>query len=361
MPPWLYLAALSQLEAVLHVGPHKTGSTTLQVAIVENRLIRRLIQADGYLVADDCPGPVPAHTAKNGVNFAFAARNSSGFECAQCRWLVRAAEQAAAAAQHLFYTSEELSLANTHVIAHVSAALRGAGYAVRFVVVYRRLHDRLPSEHREVYPLSGGGVGAYMTLTQYVTMHLHRIDTPSDFAHLCRTLAHHGAVSVLDFRSAVGQPNSSFVTEFVCSQLRAPSTCAALRTTPGLRRTAGAANARSPSLTPIYDIAYGVGAASGVHTIALRAMVFEIRRQLRRNPDLPLPVVCVEPGTRAQLWKLAQSEEGAALRRPLTRAETSELRDDFDRKVDSFCSVDVEALVMEPAWQRPLDAVRAVL
>ena len=146
--------------AVVHVGPPKTGSTTLQYQILRDadpgtnrRSFGRALEADGYeLLPPNLPGP---HAGpKAGANVAFHLQRAAapasyvGPNVSEATWPAFRAWAADAAARNrsVVFSSEELRPG----IAVDLLADALAPFDVRIVVAYRRFDAWLRSVHAEV-------------------------------------------------------------------------------------------------------------------------------------------------------------------------------------------------------------------
>jgi hypothetical protein len=96
-------------EAIVHVGPHKTGSTTIQIALLKSGPLRdSLIKRDGFHVPLKIPGRFGGH--KTHANIADALLSSNATSHPAWPHFLAHASSAARAGRRLFISSENLSV-----------------------------------------------------------------------------------------------------------------------------------------------------------------------------------------------------------------------------------------------------------
>jgi len=174
-----------RLDATCHVGPHKTGSTTIQDAIL-GEWRDSLVEEDGF---DIPPRPAvharrTAHDARRSVAYAraaFALRTAARLGASEpWRWLVEHIRSAAAAGKRLVITAEGLSLLRGSRAGIVPRVLLSAGYAPKVVIVYRRLFERIPSWHSERWLKHAVPVRRYAPIVDWVAANGTRETAPKN-------------------------------------------------------------------------------------------------------------------------------------------------------------------------------------
>ena len=226
---WYSLRALQPLEAVIHIGPHKTGSTSIETALIVNTDIRRALEQDGYAVPDQFPGHFPMHSAKNPANLVTELYQPGLADGATWRWFAAYANHSFASRKKLLFASESLSsFVPAENLEQLATMLtKDVGYAVRVVMVYRRENQRLVSMYTEtsLREIASANVTCHLPLVDYLE---RDGGVPHEFyQNLIRKFHSLGRVELLNLHAI---PNgSSLVQKFVCRHLHAPRACAALR------------------------------------------------------------------------------------------------------------------------------------
>jgi hypothetical protein len=136
-------------HAILHVGPHKTGTTTLQ-ALMYDSLGKELVR-DGYLMPPDIPGRFPGR--KSMANLAFRLQESADIILTNDE-TYKAFERYLSqnTSTGILISSEEFDRAAVNISALKSAL--EPKYHVRVVVVYRRFFEWVASYYAELYKWS---------------------------------------------------------------------------------------------------------------------------------------------------------------------------------------------------------------
>jgi len=337
------IRTLQPLEAVIHIGPHKTGSTSIETALIINQRIRRALEQDGYAVPDQFPGIFPIHSAKNPANLANELRQPGPADGATWRWVAAYANHSFASGKNLLVATESLS---TFVPAEnleqlATMLTKDVGYAVRVVMVYWREYQRLVSLHTQVSIKEvQGNVSCYLPLVEYLERDggvPHKL-----YQSLARKFRGLGRVELLNLHTI---PNgSSLVHEFVCRHLHAPRACAALRF--GSARATTMNDGLSRALNaPLFDVILGAARAGGVGQIDLQKSVRIFHRfRLRGRPELADARRCINAATMERLWAETKAAECFVLSRRLSVPETAALHADFSAHASQYCSVNVDRL-----------------
>lgn len=110
-----------------------------------------LINRDSFALAHDMPGKYVG--AKAHANLADALLSPDMLSHPTWPWFVAYARKSHAAGKRLFITTENLSVVPSvpNLRRLLSTLSAGIGYRVRVVVIHRRLFDKLPSVHSELY------------------------------------------------------------------------------------------------------------------------------------------------------------------------------------------------------------------
>jgi hypothetical protein len=353
------LAAATAPEVIIHVGPHKTGSTTLQAALVANPRIGALLRRDNYAVPRKFPGAHPG--PKNHANLVLALRSSNMTAHPTWVWFEAYVRRAFAAGKHLLLSSENLSTLDVpgRLEALVKMLRTDVGFRVRVVVVYRRLFDKLPSLHSELFMSDVRPIlepAKYFPFLEWLRRgggeHTARhyqgtIQLRDRFARLGVA-----EVAVINMHAV---PNSSSLTaQFVCEHMRAPRTCAELRSR---RLPTPVKNAHPRNLAPLYDIVYSAALARGMGRFdpgeAVRAL---LERGVLTDPALAIPLRCLDGAERAAILGATVAEETELFTRgdELGALEAAALRAAFAAKATAYCGADVHAVLQVRTWDAPV-------
>lgn len=370
-------------ELIVHVGPYKTASTTLEIAV--HRTYRAALERlDAVSVPASLPGLRGRH--KNHGNLADALMSDR--PAAQPAWLAfaRAARAAAAAGGRVLLSSEGLcALGAAQARLLVSSALGPLGFrAVRVIVVHRALYAKLASVHSQAFMRADlRAVADYATIAGWLAANGSAVRARFlETVRLRDTYAALGAsVSVLrmeKWRGAApaneasaarnassplsesaaqgGRIADDLVADFVCEHVRAPATCAGLRA--GSLPRVEAANVRPRELAPLFDVLYAEARARGMQTLggARAAVDFLAARELlggarglaltRRCPSARVLEALRDASEREERLLAAPAQLPAALLRALAA--------DFERKRrGSLCAAEVPAR-SAAAWRAQL-------
>lgn len=359
------------VDAILHVGPHKTGSTTIEAAALVQPVLRRaLAELDNISLAREMPGRFIG--AKAHANLGDALMSADVRAHPTWRWLVRYARAAFAARRRLLVSTESLSSVTNQTSLRILVATLAnrIGFRVRVVVIHRRLPHKLPSVHSELFMNPAApvrAVAAYLPFVDWLARNDAQVSSRyMQTAALRRRFARAGVaeVAVLDIHRL--PPGSSLTAEFACAHLRAAHACALLRSADG--PTVRDKNARPRGLSPLYDLIYGAARARGQATIApFHALGRLVQLDAGSRPDLAVRLRCLNASLLEGIWRATLAEEEALARaderKRLGSAERAALRADFEGKArGALCSADADAALADPRWRvllrkalRPVD------
>ncbi|KAG8470263.1 hypothetical protein KFE25_008684 [Diacronema lutheri] len=346
-----------RLDATCHVGPHKTGSTTIQDAIL-GEWRDSLVEEDGF---DIPPRPAvharrTAHDARRSVAYAraaFALRTAARLGASEpWRWLVEHIRSAAAAGKRLVITAEGLSLLRGSRAGIVPRVLLSAGYAPKVVIVYRRLFERIPSWHSERWLKHAVPVRRYAPIVDWVAANGTRETAPKNL--------YGQTVALRDVYVALGLevfvlnmhaiPNgSSLESQFVCEYMRAERTCARMLAAHRERRSgAERKNTNSRNTANLFDVAYSTAASHGMRGRLIPDRFVEALGLALHGRALPMR--CVDEPTYAAIWQATAQEEHT-----LNPAGLDEARVRFAASRPHFCSVDTTKLALDVTLQQRVE------
>ncbi|KAJ1628164.1 hypothetical protein T492DRAFT_841778 [Pavlovales sp. CCMP2436] len=344
-------------DAILHIGPHKTGSTTLEAAVIMQPFVRNSLEEhDGFArTIRGIPGRFQG--AKAHANLADALMSLDMDTHPAWAWFLAYAKKAATEGRHIFVSSENLSVvpSETNLRRLVALLADDLGFHVRVVICYRWLFDKLPSVHSELYmaeyrPVTK--VRDYRPIVDWITEgNAHVSSRFHQTVRLREQWKRLGAaeVAVVDINRMSNA--TSLVADFICNQLRAAVTCGKMLARHG---SLAIKNVRPRLLSPLYDIAYGVAAEQGVTTLdpqrAVKALQsFNLQTQVR------IPTRCPTASQLERIWRATiYEEERLTISAPFGQRDESSLRGNFEARRSLLCSADVSAVLKMPEFTIPL-------
>jgi len=219
-------------ECILHVGPHKAGSTSLQMMLLKNAA---MLQRDGWHQPPALPAPArlqAAHSAnlqneKNVANIGIFL-NMGTQDTLEPVWqtFVSWLEERARNSENIVLSSEEFDKDTMNIPLLVKALRK---FHTTVVINYRSFFEWVPSVYREIASRT-----PIDTLSRWLTPHMATTIGKDEkpwtqgvlFTDgLVRAYAPHFDIRVLELEGA-------FLNTFVCSFLSASRTCASLSNKP---------------------------------------------------------------------------------------------------------------------------------
>lgn len=357
-------------DATIHVGPHKTASTTLEIA-VHRQYTQTLEMLDGFAVPSNLPGMRGGH--KNHGNLADALRAAE--PTSQPAWLafVEAARAARAAGHRLLLSSEGLcTLKQPRAQLLLNTLLVRSGFkSVKVIVVHRSLVAKLISVHSQQYmnPRIALAAVDYLPISAWLERNESGVSSRFMETVRLRDMWHAlGArVSVLRMeawqkatasesknRSSLAGRND-LVAEFICEHVHAEHTCAQLRN--GELLPTKAANTRPRDIAPLFDVLYAEAAERKMEFLpnARAAVDYLAARKLAGEPRFALTLHCPSAAVLKQLITASEREERAlaAPARPSTELLRA-LHADFRQKSrEGLCAAEVPTS-SAGAWREQL-------
>lgn len=340
--------------AIIHIGPHKSGSTTIQDAVL-GEWRTELMRDDNFAIP---PLPIVHNTNKSvkrrTLGFAHAAfvlrqpDDVHGNE--RWTWLLRHVSNAASERRRVVITAEGLSLLEPSRANMVPRLLARHGYVPTVVICYRRLYERLPSWHSERWLKHDVPVHRYLPIADWVSRVGDEFAPQGLYQQTLklRNLYSQMGLSVRILNLHAVPPGSSLVAEFVCEHMQASRTCARLRAVDHNRMAEQRKNANSRATAMLYDILYAEASARGLRHVATPLLVRELS-----NAGLiahKLPARCPEGIVYRAIWAATAAEESE-----FNPAGLQDAHAQFERRRGSFCSVDVGALAANTTVQRLVD------
>ena len=210
----------------MHVGPHKTGSTSLQTTLVQERAT--LLAQDNFAILPDSIPGGRWGSAKAGANVAFCLRgtNDTRFNCAKVlHYFKEFLEGARRARRGIVLSSEEFD--RPRVAEKLAATLRG--FESTIAIVHRPYFDWV----RSLYTQVRSGLRPPMTLSEFVSADRIRDAAASldiNSVSVYRRYAQH-------FSNVSMRPlGQGYVANFMCLDVGANATCRKLRASPEVRK-----------------------------------------------------------------------------------------------------------------------------
>lgn len=154
-----------QSRAVIHMGPHKTGSTTLQSFTYK---YKKNLKEDGYYLPFDWIDPPIRGVGPNQVRFTecfFKKKKTGRHGCVP--ELVLAGIQIGAEGKNMLVSSETMDRLDDYNL--LTAYLKGAFDEVQIVLFYRRYFEWIVSMHNQV---NKGALSREVSIVDYVEKNL---------------------------------------------------------------------------------------------------------------------------------------------------------------------------------------------
>jgi hypothetical protein len=339
--------------ALLHVGPHKSGSTFLQHWAL-GELRHNLSRADGVTILK-VPGVFTQWT-KTHANLGLALLAPSLREEKTWRWFVAKmpkVRRSRRAGQTLLISTEVLSVISEERTRLLTATLRGElDFKVAVVMVYRRLYEKLPSVHSELFMQRSGDL--YITFVEWLARDdAHQSSRINEVVRLRdRWAPLVSSVSIINLH-ALGSP-AALLRVFVCDHLHAAHTCKRLAEDAAaaevLRSSiAGAArvNHNPRTTVALFDLTTAVVRSSeGIASPELIRAAVELLAAAPKDTglsrlnvrDSPRLFRCLNESALARLRQQTEDEEETLFPEHDRRG----LRADFEAMVGRgvYCSVD---------------------
>ena len=331
-------------RAIVHVGPHKTGSTSLQIAILDSR---NELQKDGYVLSH-----VAGHftTHKNLSNLAVYLRGARSHKPPGIwntqTWPSFLEFLSVHHNKGIVMSSEEFDVPNLDI-----AALKQAlqEWNTQIVVTYRRYFEYLPSVFTEIKEKQMRSVQFVDWFEQDELSHYY---TELHTYHVVKRYQRYFADDVLIMNLHDPSPWPDLNANFFCGFVhQAPHTCTAFRDR--------AARVPSKHASPRQLIAYlelvlaaqeqGIlGQSIDIHAIANLAMQRWERTLHRRLEDWPKR--CLTAPVLHALLRASLDYESQLVPDWYNEAD---LRAKFvvaSQTVGMLCSVDTAAALQSPDW-----------
>jgi len=228
-------------ECILHVGPHKTGTTSLQTLLARKAA---MLQSDGWNQPPDLPAGHFSKShgrslAKNMADVAlFLQEGSPNMEEPVWRGFVSWVQARARNRENIVLSSEEFDRESVNISLLASVLTE---FKTTVVIGYRPFLEWVPSVHRQISGKNDGVDVLSRWLTPDMATTMGTIG--ADGYQICGTWC--GIVGgplftdslvrlyALHFKSIrVLELNEAFLNTFVCSFLSANRTCASLSNKP---------------------------------------------------------------------------------------------------------------------------------
>ena len=219
----------------MHVGPHKTGSTSLQSTLVKERAT--LLAQDNFAVLPDRIPGGKLMSVKAGANVAFCLWGQAT-KCCNCtkvlHYFEEFLEDARRARRGIILSSEEFD--KPRVAEKLAATLRG--FESTIAIVHRPYFDWV----RSVYTNVRSKLRPPMTLSEFVSADRIRDAAASldiNSVSVYRRYAQH-------FSNVSMRPlGQGYVTDFMCLDVGANATCRKLKASPEEHRNVRGIDRRS--------------------------------------------------------------------------------------------------------------------
>ena len=227
--------------SVIHVGPHKTGSSSLQISIFKKKVIKDALKEDNYRVPIFRQGQFAVtdtmrpeeYPAKNHAMFADCLLGSSTMWNIFCppeianstmTYFENFVNDAARDGSHILLSSEEF---DRHVldIPKLLSYLEPHNYNIHVVLYYRRFHDWIFSTYNQQMKVARGN--QVMTFEEWLDYKIEQVMshyTGSVYERLKSNPSFNGDVSVVNMHKDI--TNIDSLEAFFCHHVeQTPHTC----------------------------------------------------------------------------------------------------------------------------------------
>jgi hypothetical protein len=351
---------------VLHVGPHKTGSTTLQKKLLN---YEQELNQDGFFL----PGAIPGlHSAyKSLANIAFSLQGYNRHTKAKT-WPAFHAFLNRSNGHNIILSSEEFDRPSVN-ISRLASLLESR--RVQVVIVYRRLYAWLFSWYFELHryklhrrwdvPRASLSRNRFDAFAEWLRLQLVEANDPTQFQHplqagavLRRYQKHFGEVSIINFQAPL--EDSTYV-DFCCRILSVAAyhntTCQ--RAVKENKSTPGANTGSSLEPSRILYAAQESGLVSFQTEQQIQNAKSSVGRRLdewNNSNRLNKYQDCLEPYWIEALFQSSLQEEREIVPSWFQQANNGEagLRSAFQSFRESkspFCAVNTTKLFQNQEWQ----------
>ena len=294
-PPTLGDSIASMPRAIVHVGHHKTGSTSLQTTLVKERAT--LLAQDNIAVL---PNSIPGgywRGSKAGANVALClggqtnlwSQNTTCFNCTEVlHYFEEFLKDARRARRGIILSAEAFDM--PRVAEKLAATLRG--FESTIAIVHRPYFDWV----RSIYTQVRKGLRPPMTLSEYVSADRIRDAAASldvNSVSVYRRYAQH-------FSNVSMRPlGRGYVTDFMCLDVGANATCRKLKASPEVHMNVRGIDRRSIGKTScmpasrkdlLWTVSVGIEAqaqalmGSPISFATVTEMLAELRTGFARAP-----------------------------------------------------------------------------
>lgn len=339
--------------AVLHMGPPKTGSSTIQSY---SKRLKNALAKDGY----EMPWTRSGHRIKKGrqlrtnqVNFASCftpagrldvknRRKPPKYPCDEN--LIKAGENIGKRNKNLFVSAEAFSRIDTKGMDELEVYLQKWD-KITIIVYYRRYHRWILSNYKQWNKFTDVSkrVSLHDTLNQY------KSEVPTNWTPLLiERLEQKFGREALQVRSMEKDTENGFVESFFCAIPKAKNTCSTIK---GLKSTV------SSNVSPNFDNDELALAAKKAGYIKFKGKSKKIKikqaiNKKKNEMSYEFQRICPPQDVLDGIWNITLTSEmllfPAAFEDPSGQIE---LRNDFDSKKSSFCVVDVDKTLQDERWQ----------
>jgi len=329
---------------VIHVGPHKTGSTSLQEFFLVHH--NDDLKKDNYESPQFLNGRGKDHAA-----LAFCIRTElTGMLCSakiqrdRIEYFESFVDDAAAHGSNILLSSEELDRPNLN-ITQLTSVLVPHQYKIHVVVYYRRFYDWIHSIHNQVTK----GMGSqHLTFVQWLTdealENYREIYSVSVYNRYKETAGIFN-VSVVNMHEDPDNFNTN--ARFACDHMdNAPHLCRIAKSIP--------AEHINPSKSLDWQLfRKNIDIYHSIDLSNLKKNTWEkIKVKFYEMTDIPR--LCLSPQWKDKL--LQKSLESEKTLTPESWYNSKEglenLKSDFEGKINSkLCSMDIERILLSSDWQ----------
>ena len=329
-------------RVILHVGPHKTGSTAIQSSL-NLEVYHGSLASDNYILL---PGEQRGHLMKRVLQNCFNGKCPNG--------IIQQLQKAKNNSQNIVISSEQLDFYRP--IEKIQTFFKDFN-TIQVVVSYRRFFEWVPSQYSQERR-RGDWLNWYSqgnTPDNFVTFiakkgiqGLYKNERYS--INVYNNYRDHFNISWLNFH------DGDIVESFFCSVLNASHTCSVKKT-----QNVAVINNTSPTKHLAYDeivaAAYDEGLINGTVTRNDARFFLDKYQQKHMSGVTAFPTICLPEETLKELLSVSMEAEREYLSSHSTVAEQKgedELLRKFEtmKSENAFCSVNTTHVLADPKWRK---------
>lgn len=342
-------------HAVIHVGPHKTGSSSLQTAIVQYKQ-NGILSADNYMTpfVPNVPQFNDPNDAKNNAWIAWCVFRKDKAPCGDpilknnTRYHFESfLQNASLHKSNIIVSSEELDMPQIDIVNLKETLTSKYGFQVHIVIVYRRLYDWLHSHHNENAKYNKN---FNLPFVQWLSedMMIEDMSLHAGKVHERYSSIPEFNVSIINMHDI--KKNKTQLSTFFCDHVNDASAACV--------ESSQVVSEKQVNPSQDLDMEFIVRAVVQRYPkldIKSEPISNGIQQQYENMVrDDTIPTMCLPKSISQKLLDLSIEIEMSLTPKEYHNSErgVKALKSDFEGKVASkLCSIDVESILDSPSWQ----------